>query len=106
MQLVNSLRFTAATVAGLTLMGAASGQSGDKQKSALEANFHTADENGDGALDRDEFETFVNANAESDLGRAKQIRRFNAYGRAFSKLDSNGDASVTRSEIQTAQSGD
>jgi Ca2+-binding EF-hand superfamily protein len=99
------LQFGAAICVTLALAGAAIAQSGDEQKSILQSNFQSADANGDGALDRDEFKGFINANAESDLGRAKQIRRVKAYGRAFSKLDADGDKAVTVAEIHSAQSG-
>jgi len=90
----------------LALKGAASAQESDDQGTVAGANFESADADRDGALDRDEFKAFINANAEHNLGRAKQIRRFRAYGRAFSRLDADGSKSVTWEEIQTAQKGE
>ncbi|MCR9078979.1 MAG: EF-hand domain-containing protein [Hyphomonadaceae bacterium] len=90
----------------LALSGTVSAQENDDRVVVAEANFEAADADGDGALDRDEFKAFINANAESNLGRAKQIRRFRAYGRAFSRLDADGSKSVTWEEIQIAQSGE
>ncbi len=88
------------------LNGTAPAQEVNDQHAVAEANFQAADANDDGALDRDEFKAFINANAEHNLGRAKQIRRFRAYGRAFSRLDSDGSKSVTWAEIQAAQTGE
>ena len=88
------------------LNGAASAQESDNHGDIAETDFESADADGDGALDRDEFKAFINANAEHNLGRAKQIRRFRAYGRAFSRLDSDGSKSVTWAEIQAAQTGE
>ena len=88
------------------LNGASSAQEDDDHGTIAEANFESADADGDGALDRDEFKAFINANAEHNLGRAKQIRRFRAYVRAFSRLDSDGSKSVTWAEIQAAQTGE
>ena len=100
------LQFTAVICVILGLTGVASAQSVDDRVTIAEANFASADANGDGVLDRDEFKAFINANAESDLGRAKQIRRFKAYGRAFSTLDADGNKSVTWAEVEAAQPGD
>lgn len=90
----------------LALKGAASAQENNNLDAVAEENFESADADGNGALDRDEFKAFINANAEHNLGRAKQIRRFRAYGRAFSRLDADGSKSVTWEEIQAAQSGE
>ena len=90
----------------IALKGSAWAQKKDDSDAVAEANFEAADTNSDGGLDRDEFKAFINANAESNLGRAKQIRRFRAYGRAFSRLDADKNKSVTWEEIQIAQSGE
>ena len=90
----------------IVLKGGAWAQKKDENGAVAEANFESADTNSDGGLDRDEFKVFINANAESNLGRAKQIRRFRAYGRAFSRLDADENKSVTWEEIQIAQSGE
>lgn len=90
----------------IALKGGAWAQKKDDNDTVAEANFEAADLNSDGGLDRDEFNAFINANAEHNLGRAKQIRRFRAYGRAFSRLDADGSKSVTWEEIQAAQSGE
>lgn len=90
----------------LALNSAASAQEADDQHALAEANFQAADANDDGALDRTEFRAFINANADSNLGRAKQIRRFKAYGRAFSRLDEDGNKSVSWAEVQAAQVGE
>lgn len=90
----------------IVLTGGAWAQKKDDNGALAQANFDAADLNSDGGLDRDEFKAFINVNAESNLGRAKQIRRFNAYGRAFSRLDADENKSVTWEEIQIAQSGE
>ncbi len=93
-------------IGALTLNGSATAQAADDQAATAMANFEAADANSDGALDRDEFKAFINANAEHNLGRAKQIRRFRAYGRAFSRLDADESKSVSWEEIQAAQAGE
>ena len=107
MKLLKSSHVAVALGSVLALNGAASAQeAADDHHSVAEANFQAADADGNGALDRGEFKAFVNANAESNLGRAKQIRRFKAYGRAFSRLDEDGNNSVSWAEVQTAQKGE
>ena len=46
--------------------------------------------------------TFINLNAEHNLGQAANIRQFKMYKRAFNRADANGDGVVTKQEI-TAQ---
>lgn len=106
MRLFKSSLLAVALGAVVALNGAASAQEVDDQHAVAEANFQAADANDDGALDRAEFKAFINANAESNLGRAKQIRRFKAYGRAFSRLDEDGNKSVSWAEVQAAQAGE
>ncbi len=88
----------------LALMGAgpAWGQEPDQDQAKI--NFQSADANADQKLDRTEFETFINLNAEHGLGKTAKIRRFGAYGKAFAKIDGNGDGFVTREELQKAKS--
>lgn len=97
---MNTLSCLAAFL-GLCLLpsGPASAQQNDADRAKSQANFASADGDGDGALSRAEFEVFVNANAEDRIGRARQIRRFGAYGRAFSTLDKDGDGKVTGPEL-------
>ena len=62
-------------------------------------NFQAADADGDSSLDPTEFRSLINANAESNIGRASTVKRFGAYDRAFKTADRNGDGSVAWSEI-------
>ena len=70
-----------------------------EQQEKREANFETADANGDGALTQAEFKAFVDANADDNLGRAAQLKRFGAYDRAFDRLDRDKSGTVTWSEV-------
>ena len=70
-----------------------------EQQEKREANFATADANGDGALTQAEFKAFIDANADDNLGRAAQLKRFGAYDRAFNKLDKDKSGTVTWSEV-------
>lgn len=69
------------------------------QRMQAKANFVAADMNQDEHLDMAEFTTFVNLNADHNLGRAAMIRRFGMYGRAFGTLDANRDGVVSKAEI-------
>ena len=64
-----------------------------------ETNFIAADRDGDGKLDQYEFRFLIDANAENNIGRAATIRRFNAYDRAFQRVDRNSDGSVLWTEV-------
>ncbi len=71
----------------------------DPQRAQVQANFQQADVNQDEQLDLAEFKTFINLNADHNLGRAGMIRRFGMYDRAFGEADANGDGVVTKQEI-------
>ena len=70
-----------------------------EQQAKREANFKAADADGDGALTQAEFKAFIDANADDNLGRAAQLKRFGAYDRAFNKLDKDESGTVTWSEV-------
>lgn len=70
----------------------------------MQANFYSSDSNSDGDLSVKEFEKFIDANAEDQLGNAKKIKRFGAYKKAFRKMDSNSDGKVTLEEVKNATS--
>lgn len=70
------------------------------ERQAMIENFLQADTNNDGALYRSEFETLMKLNAQDNLGRASMVVRAGAYGKAFDRLDGNGDGAVTKEEIQ------
>lgn len=71
----------------------------DPQRAQVQSNFQQADVNQDQQLDLAEFTTFINLNADHNLGRAGMIRRFGMHGRAFGEADANGDGVVTKQEI-------
>lgn len=71
----------------------------DAERAQAQANFQAADVNQDQVLDRAEFTTFINLNADHNLGRAGMIRRFGMYDRAFDTADANGDGRVSKQEI-------
>lgn len=69
------------------------------QRDQARANFDQADVNKDRRLDRAEFTTFINLNAEHGLGRAATIRRTGRYAQAFATFDTNKDGFVSREEV-------
>mgnify|MGYP002793789365 CR=1 FL=1 len=68
----------------------------------VRANFRSADEDGDDRITRNQFRSFVDANAEIAFGMSKQIKRMRAYRRAFNTLDSDGDDILTWQEYVEA----
>lgn len=61
--------------------------------------FAAADANGDGALDKAEFTTFINAAAQAGRPQAKKVVANNFYGQAFARIDKNKDGRISSSEI-------
>lgn len=88
----------AMVLVGLTV-STAHAQLSDEDLATAEVNFAAADSDGEPGLTGDEFEAFVRANAESDIGMSRRIRRFNAFGRAFGTVDANQDSVVTWDEF-------
>lgn len=74
----------------------------DNQKLAAE-NFAQADANEDGKLSKSEFRTFIDLNAEDNLGRAATVKSYGIYDRAFGRVDGNKDGYVTPEEIKAAR---
>lgn len=64
-------------------------------------NFFEADVDASGSLDFSEFATFIDLNADDELGRASTVRRFGRYGMAFDRADADGDGSVTPEELSS-----
>jgi hypothetical protein len=62
-------------------------------------NFHTADVDKNEQLNQAEFKTFINLNADHNLGQTSIVRRLGMYAKAFKKADANGDGVVTKEEI-------
>lgn len=91
--------------ASLLVISAAAPAHAQEDREAVRANFQEADSNDDDQLDSDEFTTFINLNADDNLGRASTIRSLGMYGTAFSRADVNDDGFVTREEIEAGAGG-
>ena len=65
------------------------------------ANYQSADEDGDGNLTMRQFRVFIDANAEIDFARARQVKRMRAYRPAFLAVDLNSDGSLSWQEYVT-----
>ncbi|MEM8975702.1 MAG: hypothetical protein AAGD43_26860 [Pseudomonadota bacterium] len=87
---------TTAPLVAITISVPANAQDDRKQ---ARANFQAADANQDRQLDFDEFKTFINLNADHNLGRAGMIRRFGMHSRAFGTLDTDSNGAITPQEI-------
>ena len=84
----------------LVILATPSAQADDSEQQAKrEVNFKAADADGNGALTQAEFQDFINANADDNIGHAAKLRRFGAYDRAFEKLDKDKSGTVTWSEV-------
>jgi len=95
---ISSFFVTALLTFGLTTTTAQADEATEK-KALMKENFKQADADGDGSLTPEEFKTFVDANADDDLGRAGKVRRMGAYDKAFKKMDKDEDGAVSWSEI-------
>ncbi len=71
----------------------------NSQRVQAQANFFAADVDKNEQLSLSEFMTFINLNAEHNLGQAASIRQFKMYKMAFKKADANGDGILTKQEI-------
>jgi Ca2+-binding EF-hand superfamily protein len=67
----------------------------------VHANYQSADEDGDGNLTMRQFRVFIDANAEIDFARARQVKRMRAYRPAFLAVDLNSDGSLSWQEYVT-----
>ncbi len=89
----------------MALIGSTSGvfaQPSEEQMALAQENFKGADADESGTLNRQEFETFIRANAEDKIGRADRIVRMGLFDRAFSRLDENGDGVIALDEFKKA----
>lgn len=75
----------------------------DPDNSIAAEHLQLADQNSDGALNKEEFKEFVALEAEDDIGMSRRLKRFGAYDRAFNVLDADGSGGVTLGEIATAR---
>ena len=85
----------------------ASASESDDRKALIEtlrqvhANYQAADEDGDGNLTMLQFRAFIDANAEIDFARARQVKRMRAYRPAFLAVDLDKDGSLSWQEYVT-----
>ena len=63
-------------------------------------DFKTADADSNGILEAPEFRHFVDLRAEDGSSMAKKVRTFRAYGIALSRVDYDGDGSVSGDELK------
>jgi Ca2+-binding EF-hand superfamily protein len=95
-RIITPLVVTTLAHVALTLPAAAN----DNHKRAqAQTNFQAADVDKNEQLNQSEFKTFINLNADHNLGQASSVRRLGMYTKAFKKADANGDGVVTKEEI-------
>ena len=97
-------KLTLLPVLAVALMASGAAAQDEKQSAAAE-NFQQADANEDGKLDKKEFRTFIDLNAEDNLGRASMVKSYGMYDRAFARVDANKDGFVARDEIKAMAGG-
>lgn len=86
--------------------GASASESDDREAlietlRQVHANYQAADEDGDGNLTMLQFRAFIDANAEIDFARARQVKRMRAYRPAFLAVDLDKDGSLSWQEYVT-----
>ena len=87
---------TTVALVALTLPAAAND---NPKRAQAQTNFQAADVDKNEQLNQAEFKTFINLNADHNLGQASSVRRLGMYTKAFKKADANGDGVVTKEEI-------
>ena len=68
-------------------------------------HFPMADQNSDGKLSLEEFKIFVNLEAEDDIGKSRNLKRFKMYKTGYSQMDGNKDGALTLEEIAAFRVG-
>ncbi len=96
----------AGSILALMSFGAIASESDDREAllktlRQVHANYQAADEDGDGNLTMLQFRAFIDANAEIDFARARQVKRMRAYRPAFLAVDLNSDGSLSWQEYVT-----
>ena len=96
----------AGSILALMSFGAIASESDDREAllktlRQVHANYQAADEDGDGNLTMLQFRVFIDANAEIDFARARQVKRRRAYRPAFLAVDLNSDGSLSWQEYVT-----
>lgn len=91
--------FTPLALFAALLIGAGAAEASEAEMAAQ--NFAQADVDGNGALTRSEFTTFIDLNAADGLGNAATVKRAGRYATAFKRVDANGDGNVTLAEMRS-----
>ena len=68
-------------------------------------HFPMADQNSDEKLSLEEFKIFVNLEAEDDIGKSRNLKRFKMYKTGYSQMDGNKDGALTLEEIAAFKAG-
>jgi hypothetical protein len=95
-RIITPLVVTAVALLAISLPAAAND---NPKRAQAQINFQSADVDKNEQLNQAEFKTFINLNADHNLGQTSSIRRFGMYTKAFKKADANGDGVVTKEEI-------
>ncbi len=75
------------------------GANENPKRAQVQTNFQAADIDKNEQLNQTEFKTFINLNADHNLGQTSSVRRLGMYTKAFKQADANGDGVVTKEEI-------
>ncbi len=100
MTLKRTILAAGALATSVLWLNGAMAQPTEEQQKLVQENFRQADANEDKALDRDELEAFIRANADDEIGNAKRVVRMGMFDRAFKRLDKDKNGLVTIEEIR------
>lgn len=93
------LPLSSAGLALIILSAPAFSQTTSTPREMAAANFQLVDVDANGALNAEEFASFINLNAAQNIRQANRVKKFGAYDRAFARIDRNGDGFVTPEEL-------